>query len=241
VGARHFWGPDMRPAKTFIDGARWVVVPDWLRELRRAATDRNRQRRKDRTSMVAPALARAVDMPARRAAHARHVALRLDGRCEDRRGLVTHPYAVVARERYDRVAAPLAIETRDPFLDLRVLRFVLSLPPDQIERDGWPKIVLRRAMAGLLPDAVRWRVGKEHLGWQFEEALAARWLACARPDWEKAIAPFVRPDLVTPSDCRRTDTIAVESRLVSSYLRRWIVYARSVLNSRQEKNEKSHH
>lgn len=232
LGARRFWGPEMRPAKTFIDGARWVVVPEWLRELRRTATNRKRQRQKDRTSLVAPALARAVDMPARRAAHARHVALRLDGRCEDRRGLVTHPYSVVARERYDRVAAPLAIETRDPFLDLRVLRFVLSLPSDQIERDGWPKFILRRAMAGLLPDAVRWRVGKEHLGWQFEEALAARWLACAPPDWETAIAPFVRPDLLTANNCRRTDTIAVEAILVSSYLRRWVVYVRSVLNSR---------
>jgi hypothetical protein len=32
-------------------------------------------------------------------------------------------------------------------------------------------MVLRRAMAGRLPDAVRWRLGKEHLGWAFTKAL----------------------------------------------------------------------
>ncbi len=222
VGAHRFWGAEMPPARTFVAGARWVVVPPWLRELRRKAGATGMQRRRDRASMVNPALARAVDMPARRATHARHVALRLDGRCEDRRALVTHPYAVVARERYDRIAAPLAIEPRDPFLDRRVLDFVLALPPDQIEHGGWPKIILRRAMAGLLPDAVRWRTGKEHVGWMFEEALAARWLAETGPKWDSGLEKLVSPEWLTAAQSTRFDELAVATRISLGYLQLWM-------------------
>lgn len=81
----------------------------------------------------------------------------------------------VGRERYDRVAADFGIEPRDPFMDRRVQAFCLSLPMDQLQKDGWAKIILRRAMAGLLPDEVRWRRGKEHLGWDFTRAVANTW------------------------------------------------------------------
>jgi asparagine synthase (glutamine-hydrolysing) len=225
AGAHRFWGPSVPTAKTFIAGARWVVMPDWLRAMRRKAGAGAKQRAQDRASMVAPALARAVDMPARRATHARHVALWLDGRCEDRRALVTHPYAVIGRERYDRVAAPLAIEPRDPFQDRRVLAFVLSLPADQIERDGWPKIVLRRAMAGLLPDAVRWRTGKEHLGWQFEEAVAARGFAQLASGWEAPLTPFIRPEMLERKVLSSNGEIALARRNSLFYLRNWLTNA----------------
>jgi asparagine synthase (glutamine-hydrolysing) len=87
---------------------------------------------------------------------------------------VLHPHIVVARERYDRTAAALGIEPRDPFLDLRVIEFCLSLPQEQLQHDGWPKIILRRATKDLLPDAVRWRVGKQHLGGDFSNAFWQR-------------------------------------------------------------------
>lgn len=88
----------------------------------------------------------------------------------------------VARERYDRVAAYFGIEPRDPFMDRRVSEFCLSLPMDQFQQGGWPKIILRRAMEGMLPDAVRWRRGKQHLGSTFTERLLAQW-----PNWEAVI------------------------------------------------------
>ena len=222
VGGQRFWGDEVRPLAAFAAGARWVVVPEWLRALRRTASAKAQERRRDDTSPVDPALARKVDMPARRAAHSRHVALRLDGRCEDRRALVLHPYAVVARERYDRVAAPLGIEPRDPFLDRRLLAFVLSLPPDQIEHDGWPKIILRRAMAGLLPDPVRWRTGKEHVGYMFETALTDHWLARADRHWPARLQGFVRPERLTLAETTQNDELAVATRITLSYLHWWI-------------------
>jgi asparagine synthase (glutamine-hydrolysing) len=88
----------------------------------------------------------------------------------------------VGRERYDRVAGHFGVEPRDPYMDRRVLDFCLSLPFDQFQQDGWPKIIQRRATAGLLPDPVRWRLGKEHLGWTFTKALMDHW-----PDWSAPI------------------------------------------------------
>jgi asparagine synthase (glutamine-hydrolysing) len=82
---------------------------------------------------------------------------------------------IAGRERYDRVAAHYGIEPRDPFMDRRLWAFCLSLPADQFQDGGWPKILLRRAMAGYLPDAVRWRRGKEHLGATFTRALFGQW------------------------------------------------------------------
>lgn len=79
----------------------------------------------------------------------------------------TGPSIVVARESHDRIAAERAIEPRDPFLDLRVVEFCVRLPPRLLGAAGWPKRMLRIGMAGLLPDEVRWRRGKEHLGWNF--------------------------------------------------------------------------
>jgi asparagine synthase (glutamine-hydrolysing) len=76
-----------------------------------------------------------------------------------------------ARERYDRVAAGHGVEPRDPFIDLRVIRFCLSLPWSQLQRDGYPKFILRNAMRGRLPDYVLWRPGKEHHGLDFTWAM----------------------------------------------------------------------
>lgn len=222
AGLRRFWGPEYPAMQSFIAGARHVIVPEWLRMLRRNMTSRAKQREQDSASMVAPALAARIDMPARRTAHQRHVALRLDGRCMDRRALVTHPYAVVARERYDRVAATLAIEPRDPFLDRRVLDFCLSLPPDQVEWDGWPKIILRRAMAGRLPDSVRWRTGKEHVGWRFDDAMNAHWLAHADADWPKRLAPFVDEKRLVVAESSQNDELAVATRMTLGYLYWWM-------------------
>ena len=76
---------------------------------------------------------------------------------------IAHARLTVGRERYDRVASAVAIEPRDPFMDLRVIEFALSLPWQQLESKGRPKILLRRAMAGKLSDFVRWRTGREHI------------------------------------------------------------------------------
>lgn len=84
---------------------------------------------------------------------------------------LNHPYLTVGIERYNRVASALAIESRHPWLDRRLVSFCMALPGEQKLGQGWPKMILRRAMSNRLPDSVRWRRGKEHLGWEFTKAL----------------------------------------------------------------------
>lgn len=62
-----------------------------------------------------------------------------------------------------RIAADHAgVEVRLPFLDRRLIDFVLALPSRLRFRDGWIKWILRQSMVGILPEAVRQR---QSLAW----------------------------------------------------------------------------
>jgi asparagine synthase (glutamine-hydrolysing) len=60
----------------------------------------------------------------------------------------------------DRNSMAHSIESRVPFLDFRLVEFVISLPEDFLIKDGITKQVLRKAMIGILPDKIRNRVTK---------------------------------------------------------------------------------
>jgi asparagine synthetase B (glutamine-hydrolysing) len=131
-----------------------------------------RVERNVRESIISPEFARRIDLAERLQRLDSHRSLGLLANyLTERAESIQHPYLTVGRERYDRVASALGIEPRDPFLDRRVIDFCVRLPGEQRLAGGWPKIILRRAMAGRLPEAVRWRRGKEHLGWVFTRAL----------------------------------------------------------------------
>jgi len=71
----------------------------------------------------------------------------------------------------DRVAAALGIEVRHPFLDRRIAELILATSPEQIFELGCYKPLLRRAMAGILPDELRLRRDKTKLGSYFDVSL----------------------------------------------------------------------
>ena len=60
----------------------------------------------------------------------------------------------------DRNSMAFSIEARVPFLDYRLVEYLAGLPLDQKIRGGVTKHVLRRAIRGLVPDAVRCRMDK---------------------------------------------------------------------------------
>ena len=60
----------------------------------------------------------------------------------------------------DHVGAMSSVEIRHPFMDKRLIEFCLALPSRQSLRDGWTRLILRRALAYTLPEKVTWRVGK---------------------------------------------------------------------------------
>ena len=61
----------------------------------------------------------------------------------------------------DRNSMAFSIEARVPFLDWRLVVLGFRLAPEWKLRDGWTKWVLRQAMAGAVPDAIRWRRDKK--------------------------------------------------------------------------------
>lgn len=67
------------------------------------------------------------------------------------------------------------IDVRDPTSDRRVIELCLSIPEEQFALGGEPRSLIRRAMRGLLPDAVldERRKGQQAADWRvgFQEAL----------------------------------------------------------------------
>lgn len=96
-----------------------------------------------------------------------------------------------ALERNARSAAAFGLEARYPFLDRRVATFCLSLPAEQRLSRGFSRAVLRRATAGLLPDALRWRGDKTDLWPVFERALHRNGLPLIDEAWR--YVPHLEP------------------------------------------------
>jgi asparagine synthase (glutamine-hydrolysing) len=71
----------------------------------------------------------------------------------------------------DKAAAAFSLEPRYPFFDRRLIEYCVALPPEQKLHQGWTRMVMRRAMAGVLPEKVRWRVGKANLSPNFNRRL----------------------------------------------------------------------
>jgi asparagine synthase (glutamine-hydrolysing) len=74
--------------------------------------------------------------------------------------LVETPWYWRLANWHDRNAASLGIEVRHPFLDTRLFEYVLAIPGEQLFRLGFTKNLLRRAMAGVLPERIRLRESK---------------------------------------------------------------------------------
>jgi asparagine synthase (glutamine-hydrolysing) len=74
-------------------------------------------------------------------------------------------------EVLDKAAAAFAIEPRFPFWDMRLAEFCLALPPEQKMHHGITRMVLRRALEGVLPSEVQWRFSKSNLGPNFDHGL----------------------------------------------------------------------
>jgi asparagine synthase (glutamine-hydrolysing) len=77
-------------------------------------------------------------------------------------------------EELNSVSALYGIEPRYPFFDRRLVEFCLALPGDQKIHHGWTRMIMRRAMEGILPEEVRWRRGKGNLSMNFCRGLLER-------------------------------------------------------------------
>jgi asparagine synthase (glutamine-hydrolysing) len=185
-----FWQAAVQPSplRNFVGHVRLAFVPSWLRRFRQRLTGahQKRARRNIRDSFILPEFAARIDLAGRLAALERHrPGFLLADACREHVLAIDHPYLTVGVERYGRVAAAVGVEPRHPFLDPRMMAFCAALPDEQKLRQGWPKFILRQAMASRLPEAVRWRRGKEHLGSAFTMAYMGGLPSAERDGFDK--------------------------------------------------------
>ena len=79
----------------------------------------------------------------------------------------------------DRNSMSFSIESRVPYLDIRFVEYVASLPLDQKIHSGITKIALRNAIKGIIPESIRCRMDK--MGFVTPEEI---WM-------KEALRPFV--------------------------------------------------
>jgi len=137
-------------------------------------------------SLINPKFANELRLKARM----RESGLGSDARSPDRQqahiGVMRPPYGLaLGLAEYDRVGGRYGLEMRDPWGDKRVAEFWLGLPLEHKVRSGWMKYPVRAGFEAELPAKVRWRTGKEHLGWQFYDRLKKETLAFSRGNLEQ--------------------------------------------------------
>jgi asparagine synthase (glutamine-hydrolysing) len=74
-------------------------------------------------------------------------------------------------ETIDLIDAAFGIEPRYPFTDVRLVEFLLAIPPSQQLADGYTRSILRRSLGDLLPEKIQWRPWKAMPGEAVNNAL----------------------------------------------------------------------
>ncbi len=170
-GEAAFWKLPSHRIRAFLAAA-WVArAPAAIRLAKRRIAGAIADVRLYRSPLVRSAFVREVGLVDRVRRFRAHTPQRDVPLSEKRARFILHPHLAVGRERYDRVAAAFGIEPRDPFMDIRLIEFCLAVPSEIVQRDGWPKHLMRVAMRGKLPKAILWRRGKESLGWDLSQHL----------------------------------------------------------------------
>jgi asparagine synthase (glutamine-hydrolysing) len=88
--------------------------------------------------------------------------------------MLNFPLYAHAMEVADKSSAAFQVEARYPFFDRRIIELCLSLPARQKLGQGWTRMILRRAMEGVLPESIRWRPSKANLSPNFYTTLLQR-------------------------------------------------------------------
>jgi asparagine synthase (glutamine-hydrolysing) len=184
------------PSHYFKRALRRAAVPDRLRRLhrrRRGATPADT----GPDTLVAADFAARIDLPGRlQRMQTWRSSMPLWNRFEDAREPLEHPYISIGLERYRRGAASQGIDPLHPFTDRRLLVLCSQMPDHLRMGHGLTKHLLRRIMQRRLPEPVRLRRDKKHLGWVHNQALLEhrRGELCERmTGCRAAIAPYVAP------------------------------------------------
>src|SRR5262249_15255099 len=107
-------------------------------------------------TLIGADFARRVDVNERlRAAESAWLGGGAQGARREHWRLLTSARFAAMLEALAAAAGATGIDTRDPFLDRRLMEFCLALPASQKIRHGQTRVVARHALAALLPPAIR--------------------------------------------------------------------------------------
>lgn len=127
---------------------------------------------------------------------------------------VSRPLYQLTLEMADKAAAAFGVETRYPFFDRRLIEFCIGLPEEQKFANGWPRVLLRRAMEGILPAEVQWRTTKANLSPNFYRRFRTKDLTERRFFTSKGLSRYLRPYRIREIDRRYRS--ATESEALQS-------------------------
>jgi asparagine synthase (glutamine-hydrolysing) len=120
----------------------------WLRQ--RAATDAWRD-----YSAINAALARDLDLAQKMLERGHDPTFRIKRDPVRARLSLTRPGRSMVGHLWFELGATYGLEVRDPTIDQRVMSFCWSIPQSQYVRNDQDRLLIRRAMAGYLPERVR--------------------------------------------------------------------------------------
>ncbi len=122
-------------------------------------------------SSIAPGFAREVDWTARMRDRQAVVEANRPPRSlrEAHHRALTTPLIAHSLEVHDKASAAFGLDHRHPYFDHRLIEFCYGLPPEQRLHGGYDRAIQRRALRGIVPEAIRTRVHKSHWGDQFEQ------------------------------------------------------------------------
>ena len=158
---------DLSALRLMTRSAADAFVPDRIFRLSR----RLRGQKTKRSSLVSPRFARRIDLEERERTLRNVHPHPIPTARESHALVLPSPMLQHIMETTDSMASAFSIETRCPFLDRRLIEFSLAIPVDQKLADGWTRLILRRAMEGVLPPEVQWRVHKADLAYNFVRRL----------------------------------------------------------------------
>jgi asparagine synthase (glutamine-hydrolysing) len=100
------------------------------------------------------------------------------------------------RDALDRMGEAAGVELRHPFLDRRVIEFLIVLPEDLRWRHGIHRYLLRQTFGAVLPDVVRTRLDKPDIDHVVIDGLRAIDPAAWLDHLEVVARGWVRDDVV---------------------------------------------
>jgi asparagine synthase (glutamine-hydrolysing) len=183
--SRNFFGGNISPFSILWRHGVRPLLPQWPR-LSVKSTWAQHEASFVNGPIIHPAFARQLDLAGRIERFERHERSLRTARayhCDE----ITHGVVVASLEKTNKICSALGIEPRHPFFDKRLVEFCIALPREQRIRDGWTRMIVRRALADVLPTKVLHRGGK----WAPSRYFAPRFLQLDRDRLGEALSDFL--------------------------------------------------